>query len=337
MTVVRCNASARSWAGMAALLAILSAVVLPAAASDASDSRPAVALLQKMHQAARDLDYSGIYTYQQGSTVLSTQIVHIVDGTGERERISLLDGHPREYIRHNDTTQCLLPEHKVVLIEQRGSDRFPAVLFDAGERLPDHYDLKLDEGAQRVAGRPCRNLTLTPRDAHRYAFRLCADQDTGLLLRAQALGPEGVLTQVVFNKLEIGKEVDAEALSPAWSTKDWEVVEVPVHEVDLASEGWRIPLPPGYEPLKQVVREMTAGRQVKQLVASDGLSSISVFIEAYAGAEGQPHDLGVMRDGALSVYRKRIGDHWLTVLGEVPADTVHDLAQRTEYVPLAVR
>ena len=339
MTGLRCNASTRAGVGLAlvTLFAVFASISAPAAAAEASDIKPAVALLQKMHQAARNLDYSGVYTYQQGSTVLSTQIVHIVDGTGERERISLLDGHPREYIRHNETTQCLLPEHKVVLVEHRDSDRFPAVLFDEGQRLPAHYKLELAEVAQRVAGRPCRDLTLTPRDAHRYAFRLCADQDTGLLLRAQAIGPEGVMTQVVFNKLEIGKDVNAEALSPAWSTKDWKVIELPVREVDLASEGWRIPLPPGYEPLKQVVREMNAGRQVKQLVASDGLSSISVFIEAYSEADGQPRDLGVMRKGALSVYRKRIGDHWLTVLGEVPADTVHDLAQRTEYVPLAVR
>ena len=150
-------------------------------------------------------------------------------------------------------------------------------------------------------------------------------------------GPEGVLTQVVFNTLEVGKGVSSEALQPGWNTKDWKVVEVPVTEVDLAAEGWRIPLPPGYQPLTQVVRQMKAGRPVKQLVASDGLSSISVFIEDYSESEGQPRDLGLVRKGAMSVYRKRIGDHWLTVLGEVPADTVHDLADRTEYVPLAVR
>ena len=82
---------------------------------------------------------------------------------------------------------------------------------------------------------------------------------------------------------------------------------------------------------------MKAGRQVKQLVASDGLSTVSVFIEAYSESEGQPRELGLIRKGAMSVYRTRIGDHWLTILGEVPADTVLDLARRTEYVPMAVR
>lgn len=299
-------------------------------------SEPAIELLQKMQQAARSLDYAGVYTYQQGSVVLSTRVVHIVDGTGERERISMLDGRPREYVRHNETTHCLLPDHKVVLVERRESERFPAVLFDEGERLPAHYDLQIGESPERVAGRSCHDLVLAPRDTQRYGYRLCADDDTGLLLRAQTVGPEGVLTQVVFNTLEVGAAVKAEALTPTWDTKDWQVVELQVEEVDLASEGWRIPLPPGFQPLTQVARQMKADRHVKQLVASDGLSSISVFIEAYENPEAQAREFGLLRKGAMSVYRKRIGDHWLTVLGEVPADTVRDLADRTEYVPLAV-
>src|SRR5690606_12012942 len=96
---------------------------LPAQAAEPR-SPEAIQLLQRMHKAARSLDYAGVYTYQQGNTVLSTQIVHVVDGTGERERVSMLDGQPREYIRHNEITQCLLPDHKVVLKERRDSERF---------------------------------------------------------------------------------------------------------------------------------------------------------------------------------------------------------------------
>jgi len=323
----------------------LAAASVPFAAAQAARAEPVaaqeptaeMALLLKMQDAARTLDYSGIYTYQQGSTVLSTRVVHIVDGTGERERISMLDGQRREYIRHNDTTQCLLPDHKVVLLERRETDRFPAILFDEGDRLAAHYDMQLAETPQRVAGRECLDLELIPRDAHRYGYRVCADTATGLLLRLQTHDSQGVLTQIVFNTLDIGKGVQSEALSPAWNTKDWDVVEVAVHEVDLLSEGWRIPLPPGYQPLTQVAREMKPGRQVKQLVASDGLAAISVFIEAYVESGTNASEAGLFRKGAMNVYRKRMGDHWLTVLGEVPGDTVRDLADRTEYVPLAAR
>lgn len=332
----------RRWGLAAARSVVIVALSVCGANTVAAEASPlaasaGMALLQKMQEAARTLDYAGVYTYQQGSTVLSTRIVHIVDGTGERERISVLDGRPREYIRHNETTQCLLPDHEVILVERREPDRFPAILFDDGARLPAHYELRIGETSERVAGRDCDDLTLVPRDAHRYGFRLCADQATGLLLRAQTVGPEGVLTQVVFNTLETGKGVQSESLTPAWNTKHWQVVEVPVAEVDLAAEGWRIPLPPGYQAVTQVQRPMRADRQVKQLVASDGLSAISIFIEAYAETAGQARDPGMVRNGGMSVYRKRMGDHWLTVLGEVPGDTVRDLADRTEYVPMAAR
>lgn len=330
------NAAYRMFS-LLALAAVLGTLTLQTAWAEQTEASPGMVLLQKMQKAARSLDYAGVYTYQQGSMVLSTRIVHVVDGTGERERISLLDGQPREYIRHNETTQCLLPEHKLVLVERRESERFPAVLFDEGERLPAHYDLQVSELPERVAGRVCHELTLTPLDSQRYGYRFCADKETGLPLRAQTISPEDVLIQIIFNTLDVGAEVTAEALVPAWNTKDWKVVELEANEVDLASEGWRIPLPPGYQPLTQVARHMKAGKQVKQLVASDGLSSISVFIEAYGESAGASREAGLMRKGAMSVYRKRIGDHWLTVLGEVPADTVRDLAEHTEYVPLAVR
>lgn len=327
----------RALAWLAMVVALGSFSVLPAHAAPAQDPQAtAMALLQKMQNAARSLDYAGVYTYQQGSMVLSTRIVHVVDGTGERERISLLDGQPREYIRHNDTTQCLLPERKLVLVERRESERFPAVLFDNGERLPAHYALQVSDALERVAGRACHDLRLEPRDSQRYGYRFCADKETGLPLRAQTVGPEGVLIQIVFNTLEVGPAVTAEGLAPAWNTADWKIVELSTNEVDLASEGWRIPLPPGYQPLTQMTRHLKADKRVKQLVASDGLSSISVFIEAYDDTGSPPREAGLMRKGAMSVYRKRIGEHWLTVLGEVPADTVRDLADRTEYVPLAV-
>ncbi|HLR78544.1 MAG TPA: sigma-E factor regulatory protein RseB domain-containing protein, partial [Burkholderiaceae bacterium] len=71
--------------------------------TDAADDQ--IALLRDMQTAARELDYAGIYTYQQGVMMVSSRVVHLVDGTGERERIEILDGAPREYIRHNDTIQ----------------------------------------------------------------------------------------------------------------------------------------------------------------------------------------------------------------------------------------
>ena len=98
--LVACMAASREAAERFVLIALM---VLGVASYpidvQAEEADPGLAQLQKMQEAARGLDYAGVYTYQQGSTILSTRVVHVVDGTGERERIALLDGRPREYIR----------------------------------------------------------------------------------------------------------------------------------------------------------------------------------------------------------------------------------------------
>jgi sigma-E factor negative regulatory protein RseB len=69
------------------------------------------------------------------------------------------------------------------------------------------------------------------------------------------------------------------------------------------------------------------------VVLSDGLATISVFIEAFDAAN-QIRSLqkGVMRNGAINVYGTRIGDHWLTAVGIIPAPTLQGLAEQTQYV-----
>ena len=76
-----------------------------------------VQLLSRIQQAARKQDYAGVFMYQQGETIQSSRLVHVLDGTGERERLEILDGQPREYLRHNEDVQCLIPERKTVLID----------------------------------------------------------------------------------------------------------------------------------------------------------------------------------------------------------------------------
>ncbi len=86
----------------------------PVSPSVAVPETEAQALLGRIQDAASKLDYSGIFTYQQGETIQSSHVVRVVDGSGERERIEVLDGQPREYLRHNDDIQCLVPEHKTI-------------------------------------------------------------------------------------------------------------------------------------------------------------------------------------------------------------------------------
>lgn len=322
------------WALTAMLLIALSAMHDTAQAAESSSSDGAVQLLYDIQQAARKQDYAGVFMYQQGEAIQSSRLVHVIDGTGERERLEILDGQPREYLRHNDDIQCLIPERKTVLMEPRRGDRFPGLLLGNPTELAQHYEIRVQDKLHRVADRQCRIIAINPRDSQRYGYRLCADVDTNLLLRAQTIDSEfGVVEQVSFTSIRLGDKVDSNELQSRWNTRDWKVVQPRIETIDLAAQGWRIPAPAGFVAVMQVARSM--GRSnVNQLVLSDGLAAISVFIEPY-DSQHQPMSGGTGRRGAINIYSTRIADFWLTALGEVPAVTLEQLATSTEYVPVS--
>ena len=69
-----------------------------------------------------------------------------------------------------------------------------------------------------------------------------------------------------------------------------------------------------------------AEREVLQIVFSDGLAAISVFIEP--GSQGREE--GTIQQGAMNILGRRQGDYWLTVVGEVPAAAIRQVANSIE-------
>lgn len=330
---------------MPALVFLLTGSLMLAASAHAQaqkvtepDVDPGVALLHNIQAAARTLDYSGVYTYQQGASMLSSRIVHVVDGTGERERLEVLDGEPREYLRQGAVSQTLIPGHKLVLLQASRNDHFPSLLLGDAVRIPEHYELRQSARAYRVAGRECAVSELQARDQLRYSYRICTDLQTHLMLKAQTLDEHGrVIDQVAFSSVQIGKDADTEDLDSRWNTRDWRLVEEIIQPTDLAARGWRFSYPVGFVPLTEIVRVIRPGHHADQLVLSDGLAAISIFIETFDPERDQSIKQGSMSQGAINVYRKRVASFWLTAVGEVPAQTVHDIAHAVEYVPRAAR
>ncbi len=294
---------------------------------------PVADILRKIQQAAHQLDYTGVFTYQQDSSIESSRITHAHDGKDERERIEVLDGEPLEYVRVNDEVQCLIPGHRTVLIERQRADRFPGLLLSDAKSIDSNYGLNVLSEPYRVAGRECRQIEIRPRDAHRHGYRLCADSETHLLLKAQTIAHDGnVLEQISFTQIEIGGPIAASQLAPGYVTKDWTLVRPQLNAVNLAELGWRIPAPPGFVSTLQVARVFSEDRPVNQLVLSDGLSTISIFIEPYQNARSEYHVPGAARIGSVNVFGIKVANFWLTVLGEVPAGTLAQLAQSIQYV-----
>ncbi|MFC3339676.1 MucB/RseB C-terminal domain-containing protein [Paracandidimonas soli] len=327
------RALAALWMGLAACAGQAWA---QAPAADASEQgRAVVELLTRIQDAARELDYAGVFAHQQGSALMSSRIVHVVDGTGERERLELLDGEPREFLRHNETVQCLIPEQKIIIRERSRGDRFPAIMLGDGQDLDQYYRVRSHEAVGRVAGHECHVHELIPVDSLRYGYRLCTDAKTHLLLKLQVLSPEhGVLDQIAFTSLQLGKDVTPDQLEPSWDTAGWQVLEPRKTHADFARKGWRISVPAGFRTITQLSRPMSESRRVEQLVLSDGLAAISVFIEPFG--DGEPgRSAGSVSKGSLNIQKLRIGDFWMTAVGDVPSAALQDLIERTQFVPPA--
>jgi sigma-E factor negative regulatory protein RseB len=106
-----------------------------------------------------------------------------------------------------------------------------------------------------------------------------------------------------------------------------------VVRTDLEAEGWTLPAPPaGFRQLSCVRRPLDAGTgpgaQALQAIFSDGLTHVSVFIEAY---DAQRHPKPMWTSiGATHTLMRRRDDAWITVMGDVPLPTLKLFMQALE-------
>lgn len=298
--------------------------------AQAAVAQDAVEAMRRMQAAALSLDYAGTFTHHQGNQVVSSRVLHVSDASGEHERLEILDGKPREYIRHNNRIQGFMPDRKLVLVERLTSrDRFPAVLSGSPEQVLRSY-LVESVGLDRVAGRECQQWLFKPRDALRHGYRLCADMASGLLLRAQTLDAQHrLIEQVSFTELRIGGGVSRDDLKPRWNTDGWTVRESQVVPIDLGSSGWNLPEVAGFRRTLELRRPLGERGDVIQVVMSDGLSSLSLFIEPMDTGSALPE--GASQAGVVNMYRRKLSQHWITAVGEVPPQTLQRTVEALQH------
>lgn len=290
----------------------------------------ALAQLERMSGAAHTLNYEGTFVYLHGSHVQSVRIIHGVDAKGEHERLVTLSGKTREVIRDNDEVRCFLPDDRTLqMARAEGNPPLPMIKTPQVERISHMYQLVV-KGIERVAGRDSSHVAVTPRDNYRYGRGYWIDQQTGLLLRADLIDDHGrVVEQMMFTSLAILDEMPTKGLTPENAAKDFIVFKpAPIEPQTSSQEGphWEAAsLPPGFE--LELMRHLTMlgkAAPVEHHVYSDGLASVSVFVEPQGGKVND--FIGHSRMGAVNAYARRAGDARVVVVGEVPASTVEHIA-----------
>ncbi|ROH88512.1 transcriptional regulator [Pseudomethylobacillus aquaticus] len=291
--------------------------------------------LQKTAQAARDLSYRGIFVYQGVNTnSKSVQITHMNYGQGEYARIVVLDGAPREILRQgNDVVVFNARDEKVVIEKRKDKNMFPALLPVDMTALKQSYHSKLG-ATERIGGRDAQLVYLEAKDGYRYSYKLWVDREYGLLLKSMLLNErQEPVEQIAFSQLNLLDTQNMDWFQPKVDVRKPYVMEEVTDQAGLAqAEVWQLgALPAGFHKIDHVVRKLpNKPAPVSQLIFSDGLANVSMFIEAVSNP-ATPIRLGHRGVGPTNMFVNVSNGYQTVVVGEVPASTLMQISNSISF------
>jgi sigma-E factor negative regulatory protein RseB len=300
-----------------------------------------------MNQALTDRNYDGTFSHWHGGRVEMLRIIHRVHNGTVSERLVSLDGSGREFIRTGSNLACYLPDKRTVLVETRPAEEsllsgFPTI----NDQTASFYDIK-EVARTRLLDRDTHYITVSPKDEYRYGYRLWVDEKTAMPLKTQLCDTRGhVIEQVVFASLKLEPHIPDSDFKPEVATEGFQWLR---SESTPPKDGAKVALPdpvvwdalklpPGFKMTVRKAQTMPGSTSpVDHLVFTDGLASVSVFVEAATSQPSQatsdePMDESA-RVGSSSAFSTVIDGHKITAVGEVPPATVRFIANSVQAGP----
>lgn len=283
------------------LLNVLSVLLMPLCAFPVHAQDVGEWLL-RVQLAQSQRGYEGVVIYVHDGRVDQIRIVSR-PGIDAYQRFASLSGGQREMLKSGGEVRSLDPTQAPVAWPAMAA---PTMRMDP-RKLTRLYRMQL-AGNDRVAGFAARMIEAEPQDGLRYGQRLWVDKETGLLLGAALLGPRReLLEQVMFAQLAL-EGGNANAAPPA--------------ELAVEEDG-RVKLLPGFA---LIGGRNDAVRGLEQRVYSDGLATVSVYIEKRDGAEAGEF---AARRGAVQLYGRQAGVMRIVAVGAVPPESTRRLVDAT--------
>jgi len=328
---------------------LLSAGVIASVYAAEETEQDARAWLARMSQALAQRNYDVRFLHLVGGNAENMRIIHRVAEGVVTERLVSLDGSGREVVRTATEVICYLPDRRTVVVEKRtDQNSLLATVPTYSDSLQAYYTLAAP-GMTRILGRPAQFVTVEPRDNFRYGYKLWLDQATAMPLKSQLCDRAGrVIEQIVFSELNTPNAIDAALLQSSIPTAGFRWIRQEVRPQSArAGAGWVVVNPPQGFRLTVTRMQNIAGAPgpVRHLVLSDGLASVSVFIEPTADATSAdarittknlavtspPTGTGELsRVGSALAYSTEAYAHRITAVGEVPANTLRAIASSVQ-------
>ena len=290
--------------------------------------------VQKMSSAMRNLNYRGDFVYMHENQLESMRISHYKDANGEKERLISLNGEAREVIRDNQNLTCIWPSSRKVVVDFSRKNTFsPIFIPEDIARLEKFYDMKMLDN-DRVAGMSTVVVHIDPRDKYRYGMKFWINDQNGLMMKSSLINEDGkVVEEVMFTSLKLF-DGDEKLVIDTMPKIDKNFTLVRYHSGDssksfAADNAWQLANAPGGFWRESVLKRKIPGTDhfVQQMVYTDGLASLSIFIEKKTDLSSG----GMSSMGAVNAFIRILNDYSVTAIGEVPAITVKQLAESVSY------
>lgn len=283
--------------------------------------------LARMGAALNNASYIGEFVSESAGRTERLAITHRVRDGVVSERLVSLSGNGRELVRENDEVVVYLPDQKLAIIERRsGRSDLMGALPQFEGRMASWYKVDWVGRETLEAFGPTAVVAVRPLDGYRFGYRLWIDVDSHMPVRSDLSDGSGrVIERLRFTRLEFDNNIPDSAFEPALdrSKLRW-VRQSP--QTDEEAPVWRAAqVPPGFRLSVSGVQAVAgAGSPVNHLVYSDGLATVSVFIQT--AVPGKSPAQGTTRSGVASAFTTVVDGHQITAVGEVPPRTLKYIA-----------
>lgn len=280
--------------------------------------------LQRMSVAMQELDYQGTFVYVRGNDVETMRLTHVRVGDVVHERMVAISGPQREIMRDETGVRAILGGQSQPTQDPMFTGAvFPDISLAALSKAQERYLFEVG-GVGRIAGHQGRKISIIPRDQYRFGYELWLEQETGLLLRWVLYDTDrSALAKLMFTDLATGTSVDHDDLQSDAPAQSFFAVQQasPVLEKPAVT-GATSEAPEGIPPGFRLAAHSRVEKEAffEHLVFSDGLASVSIYLESAT----QPGGItpGLTRMGTTSAWSGKAGSRRVTAVGEVPPLTL---------------
>jgi len=301
---------------------------VPGVNAGTADGVSPQSLIRDMSKALTKLNYEGSFVHIQNDNIESMSIVHSNDNGGELEYMLSLNGEAREVFRNRSLVTCIWPSSNSVIVSDSKSRQ---ILPNVDESLTNSESYQLTMGEpDRVAGIEAYVIEIKPTDHFRYGYRFWIDKDTKMLLRSMLVdSKDNTVEQVMFTNITYPESISPERFKTPGETVETLKTQDPAPTLVMDGQN-RVnfeALPAGYAEITETYQPMPLNdRPMSHVMLSDGMASVSVYVEYIDKTTQTGITLGVSSMGAMNAFTRSMDAALITVVGEVPPATVESIA-----------